>query len=57
VRWDIDSSGSDIFTFKEDSILTLDSLRSLLNNGENNDTENNENEILESHIESIKFLS
>lgn len=55
VRWDIDSSGSDIFTFKEDSILTLDSLRSLLDNGENNDTENNENEILESHIESINF--
>ena len=49
VRWDIDSSGSDIFTFKEDSILTLDSLRSLLDNGENNDTENNENGLLESH--------
>jgi hypothetical protein len=55
VRWDIDSSGSDIFTFKEDSILTLDSLRSLLDNGENNDTENNENGLLESHIESINF--
>lgn len=55
VRWDIDSSGSDIFTFKEDSILTLDNLRSLIDNGENNDTENNENGILESHIESINF--
>lgn len=55
VKWDIDSSGSDIFTFKKDSILTLDNLRSLLDNGENNDTENNENEILESNIESINF--
>lgn len=55
VRWDIDSSGSDAFTFKEDSILTLDSLRSLLDD-ENNDTENNGNDILASNkIESFNL--
>jgi hypothetical protein len=53
VRWDIDSSGSDAFTFKKDIILTLDSLRSLLDN--NNDIDNNENDAQGGIIESIYF--